>query len=82
MLLAVFSAIEGLLRAARGKEEKAGFMAPYIAFFGLAIFLLMWETSGRYITNFIPVLFICAASGPKLLDKIIFKIKRYKNSNF
>ena len=76
--LAVMSALEKLLAALKKKyTEPARFMAPYIAFFGLALFLLMWETSGRYITNYIPILFICAAQGPELLNRLIFKIKRH-----
>lgn len=71
LLLGVMSAIEKLIRAIKGAGGNTPFMAPHIAFFGIALFLLMWETSGRYITNYIPVLFICAASGPELLDRII-----------
>lgn len=78
MFLAVMSALEKLLAALKKKyTEPARFMAPYIAFFGLALFLLMWETSGRYITNYIPILFICAAQDPELLNRLIFKIKRH-----
>lgn len=37
--------------------------APYLAVFGLILFLAVWESSSRYFLNFIPVLFLCAAYG-------------------
>ncbi|GKI13541.1 hypothetical protein CE91St44_00260 [Oscillospiraceae bacterium] len=49
---------------ARGAMQKrmdfAWLLAP-LCLCGLALFLLFWETSCRYITNFTPLLFLCAA---------------------
>lgn len=35
--------------------------APPLCVAGLALFLLLWETNARYITNYIPLLILCAA---------------------
>ena len=36
-------------------------LAPVLAGLGILAFLLLWETRGRYFTNFVPVLLVCAA---------------------
>lgn len=38
-------------------------LAPFVAVFGLLLFLAAWESSSRYFLNFIPILFVCAAYG-------------------
>ncbi|MDL2214355.1 glycosyltransferase family 39 protein [Clostridia bacterium OttesenSCG-928-O13] len=43
------------------------FPAPWIALFGLLLFLLLWETNSRYTLNYMPVLFVCAAAGASVL---------------
>ncbi|MCI8307097.1 MAG: hypothetical protein HFH14_03505 [Lachnospiraceae bacterium] len=35
-------------------------LAPSLAALGILSFLLLWETSGRYFTNFVPLMIICA----------------------
>lgn len=35
-------------------------LAPVLAGLGILAFLLLWETRGRYFTNFVPVLLVCA----------------------
>lgn len=79
MLLAIMSAIEKLIQTIKNTAQISHFMAPHIAFIGITLFLLMWETSGRYITNYIPILFICAVSGPELLDRIILYLNSKRN---
>ena len=44
---------------------------PYLAVFGLLLFLLMWETSPRYITNYIPMIYICAVAAMSKVDDIL-----------
>lgn len=62
MLLGVYLFM--LLGAARclWKKGTAGscILAPRLAGLGILAFLLLWETSGRYFTNFIPLMLICA----------------------
>lgn len=41
--------------------------APILASIGITVFLMLWETSARYITNFVPILLIVAFSGIKYL---------------
>lgn len=36
------------------------FVAPRLAVMGIFAFLLLWETSGRYFTNYIPMMIVCA----------------------
>ena len=36
------------------------FLAPRLSGLGILCFLLLWETSGRYFTNYIPLLIISA----------------------
>lgn len=52
--------------ALRRRMDFAPLVAP-LCIFGLALFLLFWETSCRYITNFMPLLFLSAALGLETL---------------
>ncbi|NTV89059.1 MAG: hypothetical protein HGA22_01645 [Clostridiales bacterium] len=52
------------LQVAFGKRDgKQVLLAPPLAVFGIFVFLLIWETNGRYFSNFVPVIFICAVLG-------------------
>lgn len=44
-------------------------LAPRLACLGILTFLLFWETSGRYFTNFVPLMIICAVSAVKINRK-------------
>lgn len=35
--------------------------APRLAMLGILCFLILWETSGRYFTNYVPILIVCAS---------------------
>lgn len=35
--------------------------APRLAMLGILFFLILWETSGRYFTNYVPILIVCAS---------------------
>lgn len=39
--------------------------AAQVALFGLWLFLMLWEVNSRYITNFLSLLYLCAAGGMK-----------------
>lgn len=49
-------------------------ITPMVSVFGLLLFLIMWEAHARYITNYIPMIYICAAIGMEGLSKIRVKI--------
>lgn len=46
-----------------GRRDASWYIAP-LCVVGLALFLLFWETNARYITNFMPLLLLCAAQFP------------------
>jgi len=62
MLLTVYLfMLIGAIQALREKELKRSiFLAPRLAGLGILTFLLLWETSGRYFTNFVPLMLVCA----------------------
>ncbi|MDE6852646.1 MAG: glycosyltransferase family 39 protein [Lachnospiraceae bacterium] len=62
MLLVVYLfMLLGGIQCLREKEMKQNcILAPRLACLGILAFLLLWETSGRYFTNFIPFMLICA----------------------
>ncbi|MGN1147565.1 MAG: hypothetical protein ACI4TB_04030, partial [Lachnospiraceae bacterium] len=41
---------------------------------GLIFFLMHWETSPRYITNFVPVILIMAIGGLKEMEALMEKV--------
>ncbi len=51
----------GAVMCLKGKETGRNIiLAPRMAGLGILAFLLLWETSGRYFTNFVPLLLVCA----------------------
>ena len=62
MAMMAISGLSGLRRVMLGGED-SGRMAAELAVFGLMLFFACWETSGRYITNFFPIIFVCAVRG-------------------
>lgn len=60
---------EVLLKEKRFSE----FLAPRVAVFGILLFLIFWEVSGRYFSNFIPMIFISALMG---MDYFIEQAKK------
>lgn len=63
ILLAVYLFL--LWGAAKCLRKNAGSrvlseLAPRLATLGILVFLLFWETSGRYFTNFVPLMLVCA----------------------
>ena len=56
--------------ACAGKEDiDTSFLVPGLSVLGILLFLLMWETSARYITNYIPMIYIGAVIGMKEIEK-------------
>lgn len=66
MLLAVISGAFAAVYARRRDEP----FVPQLSVFGLFLFLLMWETSARYIQNYMPLLFLSALSGLKSIHSL------------
>lgn len=57
----LLSCAVGSWRAARGGNHR---LTVYrVAWFGLVLFLLLWENRSRYLVNFIPLFLLCAGSG-------------------
>lgn len=78
-VLALFGALKYLL--SRQKNIPAT-LAPYIAFFGIWLFLIFWEASGRYFSNFVPIIFICAALGTEYFVAALSSLCRRLSSSF
>lgn len=74
LILLVLSGVQAI----RSKTTD-GFFVPQLALLGLLAFLLLWETSGRYILNFTPLMAVCAAEGmPLLADRVTAAVGKYK----
>lgn len=46
-------------------------IAPRLALLGVMFFFSAWETSGRYITNYVPIIIVCAAMGIQEVTKLV-----------
>lgn len=59
-----------IMKMKSGKHrQKAGVFSAVLAMAGITVFLMHWETSSRYITNYVPVLLVLAAGGIGHLGK-------------
>ena len=45
-------------------------LVPQLSVFGLMLFLLVWETNPRYITNYIPMILLCAVAGTDRISSL------------
>ena len=66
LTLALLACLRDIRRSnpASGAEKGSlRYMTLYIAFFGMALFLMIWEARGRYLFGFLPVLLLLAAHG-------------------
>lgn len=62
----------GKCMACTGKKEiDTSFLIPGLSVLGILLFLLMWETSARYITNYIPMIYIGAVIGMSEISKML-----------
>lgn len=74
LLLMLISALGGLVRA---RADNMFFIR--LSVFGLALFLLIWETRSRYLVNFVPLFVLMSADGMRVLCALcqsFFKTKR------
>lgn len=65
-----FLVIAGAVLAA--KQRSVLLFAPYLAIFGLFLFLLLWESGQRYLFNFYGLCILTATSGSTLFGRIPF----------
>lgn len=57
-------------------KGRVNVLVPFISVFGLTLFLLFWEVNVRYITNFVPMIYVCAVCGAHKLSSL--KLKQCK----
>ncbi len=68
----IFAAIMLLmLLSVKWKSNNFFIIFAQISVFGILLFLMMWEVNSRYITTFIPFIFICAVAGTENLETLI-----------
>lgn len=59
--------------------ERKDIFVPYLALFGVWLFLLCWETHRRYFSNYAPMIFIAASVAlPQIKARIDEKRKKFK----
>lgn len=66
--------------AASFSNEPQRMMLIRLAVFGIALFLLIWETRSRYLINFLPFILLTAADGADSFDKLISELKNQLNA--
>lgn len=74
LLLMLTGGIGSLLAGLkRERQEHKGrdSIIPPLAFLGLWMFLMLWETSGRYFSNYISILLLCAVWGTAYLGRLL-----------
>lgn len=76
LLLMLASAYGALIRKKQAQKN----MLPLLCVFGIMLFLMIWEVTGRYVVNFIPLIIISAASGIHFLMKILCKKASKQNT--
>ncbi len=61
LLMVYFFMLTGAVGCLRGSMDGGGWeiLAPRLACLGILSFLMLWETSGRYFTNFVPLMLVC-----------------------
>lgn len=57
------------------KKQRVENVLPMLCVFGIMLFLMMWEVTGRYGTNYIPMIMISAVSG---LDMVTQAVNRHR----
>lgn len=61
-VLGVLGAAVSLFYQYTGADDAFWQLAPRLSMLGILAFLILWETSGRYFTNFVPMFLISAVS--------------------
>jgi hypothetical protein len=69
------------IRLMRKKPGARDFLVCLVAIFGLFVFLLIWETRSRYLTNYIPImLLVCIPAVIESAKEIIARIKKCRKA--
>lgn len=61
-VLGILGAAASLFYRYTGADDALWQLAPRLSMLGILAFLMLWETSGRYFTNFVPMFLISAVS--------------------
>jgi hypothetical protein len=69
----LFSIIGQTLAAVRKYKYSDLTVVPPLSMMGLWMFLMMWETNSRYITNYSCIMVICCITGLKILNDFFSK---------
>lgn len=65
-----FAVLGGVVCLRRAVGRRGGYtLAPYVAVFGLMLFLAFWESSSRYFLNFVPIIYCMAGLGASAVSK-------------
>ncbi len=61
LLMVYFFMLAGAVDCLVGRADDGEWeiLAPRLACLGILSFLMLWETSGRYFTNFVPMMLVC-----------------------
>lgn len=79
MLLMFFGAVGSLIK---GYTLKAEMTSIWLAFLGIWMFLMIWEVSERYFTNYLSVMLLAALFGLFHFERfIVYVVNRLKNFN-
>lgn len=57
------------------KGKRAELISAVLAMIGITVFLMHWETSARYITNYVPVILVLATGGIRYLGYGVGKMR-------
>lgn len=79
--LYVFAAMGGIFLFISKEEIALKLLAPFTAVLGCWLFLMLWESSGRYFINYIPVIFVCSVAGTERLGKILKRKQIFKEKS-
>ncbi len=60
------------------KEKAHSSMIPLLCVFGISLFLMCWEVSGRHIISFIPMMMIASVSGFTVIERALNKLSLHK----
>ncbi|MCM1246093.1 MAG: hypothetical protein NC293_10675 [Roseburia sp.] len=69
-LIMILGGFSNIYTYKKGDRVSPAYITPFLSIFGLLLFLVMWEAHARYITNYIPMIYICAATSMEFLSKI------------
>ena len=74
LFLMIMGGFSNIYRYKKGDASALSYLTPLLSVFGLLLFLVMWEAHARYITNYIPLIYISAAVGMEYLSNIRIKL--------